>query len=158
MYAYNPQNPYICEAIARRLKMTPEEKARQKIDRWFEEAGWKVINRDEYEADMSAVAIREGLLAHNLEADYFLLINGKAVGVLEAKREGTDISSDGVSEQVATYAHSVPPFYTAWQKPLPVLLKSNGKEILFKDFRETDKDWETIPISLLQRIYAVCWK
>lgn len=127
------------------ITMTPEEKARQKIDRWFEEAGWKVINRDEYEAGMSAVAIREGLLAHNLEADYFLLINGKAVGVLEAKREDTDISSNGVSEQVATYAHSVPPFYTAWQKPLPVLLKSNGKEILFKDFRETDKDWETIP-------------
>lgn len=24
--------------------MTPEEKARVKIDRWFEDAGWQVVN------------------------------------------------------------------------------------------------------------------
>ena len=27
--------------------MTPEEKARQKIDQWFSDAGWKVVDRDE---------------------------------------------------------------------------------------------------------------
>lgn len=67
--------------------MTPEERARVKIDQWFADAGWKVVNRDEYEPTISAVAIREGLLKGNLEADYLLFINGKAVGVLEAKRE-----------------------------------------------------------------------
>ena len=72
--------------------MTPEEKARQKIDQWFSDAGWKVVDRDEYEPTCTAVAIREGLLKGNLEADYFLFINGKAVGVLEAKREETDAS------------------------------------------------------------------
>ena len=66
--------------------MTPEEKARERIDQWFKDAGWKVINRDEFESNMSAVAIREGLLNGNREADYFLFINGKAIGVLEAKR------------------------------------------------------------------------
>ena len=40
--------------------MTPEEKARIKIDRWFAEAGWQVVNRDEFEPTMSAVAVREG--------------------------------------------------------------------------------------------------
>ena len=65
-------------------KMTPEEKARLKIDQWFADAGWKVINRDDYEPTCTAVAIREGLLKGNLEADYFLFINGKAIGVLEA--------------------------------------------------------------------------
>ena len=79
--------------------MTPEEKARVKIDQWFADAGWKVVNRDEYEPTISAVAIREGLLKGNLEADYFLFINGKAVGVLEAKREEINISSNIVSEQ-----------------------------------------------------------
>lgn len=73
--------------------MTPEEKARIKIDQWLTEAGWKVINREEYEPTCTAVAIREGLLKGNLEADYFLFINGKAVGVLEAKREETDAFS-----------------------------------------------------------------
>lgn len=47
--------------------MTPEEKARQKIDLWFAEAGWKVINREDYEPTCTAVAIREGLLKGNLE-------------------------------------------------------------------------------------------
>lgn len=70
--------------------MTPEEKARQKIDQWFSDAGWKVVDRDNYEPNCTAVAIREGLLKGNLEADYFLFINGKAVGVLEAKREEID--------------------------------------------------------------------
>ena len=82
--------------------MTPEEKARITIDRWFNDSGWQVVNRDEYEANISAVAIREGLLEGNLEADYFLFINGKAIGVLEAKREEVDVSSHVVSEQVET--------------------------------------------------------
>ena len=59
--------------------MTPEEKARIKIDQWFADAGWKVVNREDYEPTCTAVAIREGLLKGNLEADYFLFINGKAV-------------------------------------------------------------------------------
>ncbi len=125
--------------------MTPEEKARVKIDQWLTEAGWKVINRDEYEPTITAVAIREGLLKGNLEADYFLFINGKAVGVLEAKREEVYISSDMVSEQVMTYAKSVPNCYQAWLRPLPFLYKSNGKEVAFFDFREPDSSqWETI--------------
>ncbi len=125
--------------------MTPEEKARVKIDQWFCDAGWKVVNRDEYEPTITAVAIREGLLKGNLEADYFLFINGKAVGVLEAKREEVDISSDMVSEQAITYAKSVPDCYQAWQKPLPFLYKSNGKEIEFFDYRYRETaTWETI--------------
>lgn len=111
--------------------MTPEERARVKIDQWFADAGWKVVNRDEYEPTISAVAIREGLLKGNLEADYLLFINGKAVGVLEAKREEINIFSNIVSEQAITYAKSVPDCYQAWQKPLPFLFKSNGKEIEF---------------------------
>lgn len=56
--------------------MTPEEKARIKIDRLLAEAGWAVVNRDEYEPTMHAVAVREALLKGNLEADYFLFLEG----------------------------------------------------------------------------------
>jgi len=79
-----------------KMTMTPEEKARQRIDRMFAEAGWEVINREEYSAGMTAVAIREGLLLGNKEADYFLFLNGKAVGVLEAKREEIDVTARAV--------------------------------------------------------------
>lgn len=128
--------------------MTPEEKARIKIDQWFADAGWEVINRDEYEPTSTAVAIREGLLKDNLEADYFLFINGKAVGVLEAKREETDAFSSIVCEQAALYAKSVPNIYQTYQKPLPFIFTSNGKELYFCDFREQDhyfKQIMTIP-------------
>ena len=128
--------------------MTPEEKARQKIDQWFTDAGWEVINRDDYEPTCTAVAIREGLLKGNLEADYFLFINGKAVGVLEAKREETDAFSSVVCEQAALYARSVPNIYQTYQKPLPFIFTSNGKELYFCDFREQDhyfKQIMTIP-------------
>lgn len=124
--------------------MTPEEKARQKIDQWFTDAGWEVINRDEYEPTSTAVAIREGLLKDNLEADYFLFINGKAVGVLEAKREETDAFSSIVCEQAALYAKSVPNIYQTYQRPLPFIFTSNGKELYFCDFREQDQCFKQI--------------
>lgn len=124
--------------------MTPEEKARQKIDQWFSDAGWKVVDRDEYEPTCTAVAIREGLLKGNLEADYFLFINGKAVGVLEAKREETDAFSDKVCNQAVLYARNVPRIYQTYQKPLPFIFTSNGKDLYFCDFRKQDSCFNQI--------------
>ncbi|WP_302979484.1 type I restriction endonuclease subunit R [Paraprevotella clara] len=124
--------------------MTPEEKARQKIDRWFRDAGWQVVNRDDYEPNCTAVAIREGLLKGNLEADYFLFINGKAVGVLEAKSEAKDAASGKVCEQAVLYAKSVPSRYQAYQRPLPFLFTSNGRELYFCDFRNPDACFKPI--------------
>lgn len=53
--------------------MTPEEKARVKIDQMFDDAGWKVVDRDFYSPTITAAAIREGLLEGNREADYFFI-------------------------------------------------------------------------------------
>ena len=72
------------------MNLTPEQKARKVIDSLFAAAGWEVVSRDNYSPVMSASAVEEGLLNHNLEADYLLFINGKAVGVLEAKKEAYD--------------------------------------------------------------------
>ena len=124
--------------------MTPEEKARQKIDLWFNDAGWKVVNREDYEPNCTAVAIREGLLKGNLEADYFLFINGKAVGVLEAKREEIDPFSNNVCEQAVLYARNVPNIYQTYQKPLPFIFTSNGKDLYFCDLRKQDSCFKQI--------------
>ena len=78
-------------------KLTPEQKARKIIDSLFSNSGWEVVDRDSYSPTTSAAAIEEGLLNHNLEADYLLFINGTAIGVLEAKKESYDIDSDAVS-------------------------------------------------------------
>ncbi len=121
--------------------MKPEEKARLKIDQWLVEAGWKVIDRDEFEADSTAVAVREALLKGNKEADYFFFINGKAVGVLEAKREEVDVAQQIVCEQAEGYARNVPNYYTAYQRPLPFIYVSNGKQYYCKDFRQKDSEY-----------------
>jgi type I restriction enzyme R subunit len=71
--------------------MAPEEKARLRIDSKLDDAGWKVCNRDEFSPSVSALAVREGIMQGGLEADYLLFINGKAVGVLEAKRVEVDL-------------------------------------------------------------------
>ena len=122
--------------------MTPEEKARVKIDQMFEDAGWKVVDRDFYSPTITAAAIREGLLEGNREADYFLFINGKAVGVLEAKREEVDVASDIVCEQTIKYTRYVPQCYQAYLRPLPFIYQSNGVSTLFRDCRIEDSDYE----------------
>ena len=118
--------------------MKPEEKARVKIDQMFNDAGWEVVDRDSYSPTLTAAAIREGLLEGNREVDYFLFINGKAVGVLEAKRKEIDAKSDKVCEQAAGYARNVPNCYMAIARPLPFIYQSHGEKTSFRDFRIED--------------------
>lgn len=123
--------------------MLPEEKARVKIDELLKEAGWTIVNRNEIDASVSAVAVREGLLNNNLEADYLLFIDGKIVGVLEAKREESDLDKI-VQEQAENYTKEIPSYYATWEKPLPLIYLSNGKRILFKNNRKTGSSYEEI--------------
>ena len=124
--------------------MNPEEKARVIIDRMFEEAGWKVVDRDKYAPNMTAVAIREGLMVGNREADYLLFLNGKAVGVLEAKRIETDINSDIVQEQARLYTRSCPKWCQAWfpNIPLPLAYVANSRDLMFYDTRKSNSEFE----------------
>lgn len=124
--------------------MTPEERARIRIDQWFEDAGWEVTDRDHYTPSSTAVAIREGLLEGNLEADYFLFINGKAVGVLEAKRKEVDITSPHVAEQAEHYTRSVPHYYQTIANPLPLVYLSNGESVLFRNQNVDDSPYDEI--------------
>ncbi len=124
--------------------MTPEEKAREIIDRWLTEAGWQVVDRNDYEPTMNAVAVREMPTKDHLRMDYVLILGEKAIGVIEAKKEDIDVSGDKVSEQVATYARKGPAFCGSWENTLPFLYKSNGKVILFQDYRESQTEWERL--------------
>ncbi|MDE6039628.1 MAG: DEAD/DEAH box helicase family protein, partial [Paramuribaculum sp.] len=124
--------------------MTPEQIAREKIDRMFADAGWAVVNRDNYSPEISAVAIEEGLMKGNCEADYLLFINGKAVGVLEAKRREVDVTASIVADQAEHYAKSVPNWCQAWFNPLPLAYVSNGNELYFRDLRNPDSQYEAL--------------
>ncbi len=118
--------------------MKPEEAAREKIDQMLRAAGWQIVDRMDYSPTMNAVAIREGLLNGNREADYFLMLGGKAFGVLEAKKASVNVSSQIVTDQAYMYARGVPDCYQSWMKPLSYGFTSNGDETYFMDFRSQD--------------------
>lgn len=115
--------------------MTPEEKARQEIDKLLVEAGWIIQDRVEFNRFAGVgVAVREFLMADNTEADYLLFVDGKAVGVIEAKK--SDLTLSGVETQSQGYACNLPEGTRCFQMPLPFVYESNGSEIYFRDCRD----------------------
>ena len=126
--------------------LLPEEKARKKIDLMLKKAGWSIVPREEYSPGISAAAIEEGILKGNLEADYLLFLEGKAIGVLEAKKESVSLD-DIVANQAENYTHKLLPMYQYWENPLPLIYLSNGKELLFKNAK--------VPGSIYQKIDAM---
>jgi len=74
----------------------------------------KSSNRHEYAPGMTAVAVREAAMRGGLEADYLLLINGKAAAVLEAKREEISLSNPHLIAQAENYTKQVKPWYPTW--------------------------------------------
>jgi type I restriction enzyme R subunit len=117
--------------------LTPEARARINIDRMLGLAGWVVQDRNEinlYEGQ--GVAVREYLLKGSSEADYLLFVDRKAVGVLEAKKEGDTLT--GVEHQSVKYAEGLPDDLDAPVKPLPFLYESTGIETRFTNGLDPD--------------------
>src|SRR2546421_8855303 len=64
---------------------SPEELAREKIDKLLTACGWIIQNRSTINLSAArGIAIREALLKGGDEADY-LLADNKAIGTVEAK-------------------------------------------------------------------------
>ena len=87
--------------------MTPEEKARLVIDKKLHQSGWVI--QDMKKLNLSAalgVAVREFPTSTG-EVDYALFIDGKPVGVAEAKREEKGESITDVEVQSGRYANSI---------------------------------------------------
>ncbi len=116
--------------------MKPEEKARQNIDRLLTTAGWAIQDRKKMNLGESlGVAVREFPMSAG-PTDYLLFINRRAVGVIEAKPEGTTLS--GVSEQTEKYLTGIPVTLLCHRKPLPFGYESTGVETFFRDLRDPD--------------------
>ncbi|MBU1711204.1 MAG: DEAD/DEAH box helicase family protein, partial [Proteobacteria bacterium] len=111
--------------------MTCEQHAREKIDQLLTEAGWLVQDvKDTNIYAAKGVAIREFPLkqGHGF-ADYLLYVDGKAAGVIEAKKTGTTLT--GVETQSDKYAKGLPDSLPAWTRPLPFCYQSTGDETRF---------------------------
>lgn len=86
--------------------MTPEEKARIEIDKKLVQSGWVI--QDMKRIDLSArpgVAVRE-FPTDTGEADYALFVEGKPVGIIEAKRDEKGETITAIEEQTERYRAS----------------------------------------------------
>ena len=116
--------------------MTPEQRARRNIDSMLEAAGWHVQNYAGHNTTAAlGVAVREYPLKANQSADYLLFINGTAVGVIEAKPEGTTLS--GALQQAERYRASLPDGLRRLPQ-FPFSYASTGVETCFRDIRDPD--------------------
>jgi len=122
--------------------MTPqtdklEDVTREEIDNKLQAAGWVIQDKKRLNLYESlGVAVRE-MDTDTGPADYMLFVDGKACGVIEAKREGTDLG--GVAGQSARYASSTVKFIERWvpdDQPLPLLYEATNHEIRFRDVRD----------------------
>ena len=120
------------------VSLTPEGEARKQIDKMLDLAGW--IVQDVSATNLHAgpgVAIREFPLekGHGF-ADYLLYVDGKAVGVIEAKKEGEPLT--GVEIQTGKYSTGLPEELPAHVRPLPFLYQSTGVETHFTNRLDPD--------------------
>ena len=116
--------------------MKPEDAARVKIDGLLEEAGWTVQNYKELNLSSGlGVVVRDFPLKTGF-ADYMLFVDRKAIGVVEAKPEGTTLS--GVSEQTEKYLWGLPTNCPHVMDPLPFAYESTSVETFFRDLRDPD--------------------
>ena len=100
---------------------SPEELAREKIDKLLTDCGWTIQNRSTINFSVArGVAIREALLKGGDEVDYLLFVEGKAIGTVEAKPEGHTLT--GVEEQSGKYGKGLLHIYPKWREPPPAPL------------------------------------
>ena len=110
-----------------------EVQARKTIDTMLRAAGWVIQDRDQVNPQAGqGVAVREFTLATG-RADYVLYVDGKIVGVIEAKREGDHLSS--AVEQNDRYAGGVLKDYrlAVWraEEPFAFRYATTGTETYF---------------------------
>lgn len=117
------------------MNQTPEQKARDTIDRMLQDAGWAVQNMSSLNWSASpGIAVRE----YQTEigpADYVLFVDGKPCGVIEAKREEEGHRLTTHEKQAEDYARSQLK-WVADSQPLPFVYESTGILTRFTDTRD----------------------
>ncbi|WP_343269904.1 DEAD/DEAH box helicase family protein [Kordiimonas marina] len=114
--------------------LTPEQAARQEIDKLLTNSGWLLQDRDQFSRSAGlGVAVREFPLPGGF-CDYLLFIDGRAAGVIEAKKAGVTLS--GVAEQAEKYMARLPEHLARWHDTLVFDYESTGEETFFRDLRD----------------------
>ena len=95
--------------------MLPEEKARVKIDKQLNNAGWDIVDRKDYLPNY-AMAVKEALMQGGKESDYLLFVDNKAIAVVEANV--LFFEKGKPTEDIWVYDYRTGIKHTLVQKPL----------------------------------------
>ncbi|WP_342304807.1 DEAD/DEAH box helicase family protein [Methanolobus sp. ZRKC5] len=113
---------------------SPEQKARDIIDRKLNSSGWAVQERDKINwNESSGIAIKEYWTDVG-PADYVLFVEKSPVGIIEAKREEEGHHLTAVEGQSSEYAASKLKYLN--NDPLPFVYESTGGVTRFTDYRD----------------------
>ncbi len=113
---------------------TPEQRARNEIDRKLNDSGWVVQEKSKIDWSASrGIAIKEYLTDVG-PVDYVLFVDKKPVGIIEAKKDEEGHRLTVVEEQSSGYATSKLKYLN--NDPLPFVYESTGKLTRFTDFRD----------------------
>ena len=116
------------------INQTPEQEARDHIDKMLTDANWLVQSRDKIDLSASiGVAVREYPTDVG-PADYALFVNRKPVGIIEAKREDEGHRLTVVEVQSSGYANAKLKYLD--NDPLPFVYESTGIITRFTDYRD----------------------
>ncbi|EKD44649.1 MAG: hypothetical protein ACD_71C00057G0002 [uncultured bacterium (gcode 4)] len=120
------------------MSQSPEQEARKNIDNLLTQAWWVIQDMKSLNIMSSlGVAVREFPLDKgNGFADYLLYVDGRAIGVVEAKKEWSTLV--GVETQSQKYTTGLPNWVDAYKNPLPFSYESTGIETRFTNSIEPD--------------------
>ncbi|MGW2812537.1 type I restriction endonuclease subunit R [Streptomyces sp. NPDC001415] len=122
-----------------------EVQVRKRLDAMLTAAGWDVQDGGanlnlHVQGDRrgNGVAVREVTTAKG-RADYALYVDRKLVGVIEAKREGADLSAaEAQADGYADHLTDAQQRLSAWRTPLPFRYVSDGGETRFRSVLDPD--------------------
>ncbi|MBQ7249107.1 MAG: DEAD/DEAH box helicase family protein, partial [Deltaproteobacteria bacterium] len=128
--------------------MTPEEQARERIDERLEQSGWVVQDLKKVNLMASpGVAVREYPTSTG-PVDYALFVDGKLVGVVEAKKDDLGENITSVEEQSERYASSTFK-YIRTDCRIRFAYEATGQLTRFTDY--TDEKYRSRPLFSFHR-------
>jgi type I restriction enzyme R subunit len=116
------------------MNQNPEARARDEIDGQLGLCGWSVQDRSGINLGSCCGAAVWEYPTDSGPADYVLFVDGKAVGVIEAKREEEGEKLSVHEDQAEGYASAKLRYLD--NEKLPFAYVSNGARTLFTDFRD----------------------
>ena len=150
------------------VNQTPEQIARDNIDKQLSECGWIIQGKKQINLQAGhGVAVKEYQTASG-PADYVLFVDGKPVGIIEAKKEEEAVHLTVHEDQSKDYADSKLKHLD--NDPLPFVYESTGIVTRFTDYRdpkprsrplftfhrpETLRDWLKQDNTLRRRIFDI---